>query len=72
MPAFGVEKSMVSLRKVLVEKPAKPAKRPGKSKSKKAAATGPGLFDRAARGCGCNRVNMNREKDYKDEKNLAE
>jgi hypothetical protein len=39
---------MVSLRKVPVEKPVKPAKRLGKSKSKKAAATGPGLFDRAA------------------------
>lgn len=42
----GLDMDMVALRKVRVEKPAKPAKKPGKAKAKKPAATGPGLFDR--------------------------
>jgi hypothetical protein len=44
----GLDMDMVALRKVRVEKPAKAAKKPGKSKAKKPAATGPGLFDREA------------------------
>jgi hypothetical protein len=44
----GLDMDMVALRKVRVEKPAKAAKKPGKSKSKKAAAGQPSLFDREA------------------------